>query len=330
MSELHLSAGRLRATIFAHVGAGIADFSMQGPSGYYYPIMRRAAPGEMNASLLGSFIMAPWVNRINGAKFTWNGKEYQLRPTTTDNMAQHGDVRKRAWRILEDTQSHAILEFDSESVRGYNWPWRFRCRVEYALTPDAFSMDLSVMNTDKEPFPAACGHHPYFMRRLWSDRDILEVRASVSGRYPLANGCPTGGPVAEDLTRALANMAPVPDTHVDAVLSGFGGRAEMRWAASGVTMRMITSQNMNHLVFFAPHVSRDRSSPISSVAIEPQTAVNDALNLAARGVPGTGSAVLKPGEMLKTTCRLEVSCDGADGVPLAVQSKQNPSTRAIV
>jgi len=330
MSELHLSAGRLRATIFAHVGAGIADFSIQGPSGYFYPIMRRAVPGEMNASLLGSFIMAPWVNRINAAKFSWSGKEYQLRPTTTDNMAQHGDVRKRAWRILEDTQTHAVLEFDSESVRGYNWPWRYRCRVDYTITPEAFSMDLSVMNTDKEPFPAGCGHHPYFMRRLWNERDVLELRAPVTGRYPLANGCPTGAPVAEDLTRHLCGYATLPDQHVDAVLAGFGGRAEFRWAASGVSMRMTTSQNFNHLVVFAPHVYRERSSPLAYIAVEPQSTVNDALNLAARGVPGTGSVILKPGETIKTTCKLEVFSDGAEPGTASVITKQNTNNRTIV
>jgi aldose 1-epimerase len=133
MSEIVLSAGRLRATILPHVGAGIADFSVQGPSGFFYPIMRRAAHGEMNASLLSSFIMAPWVNRIGGAKFTWGGKEYKIRPTTADGMAQHGDVRKRPWHVVTDTATAAIVDFNSETFRDSNWPWRSRRVLDRSL-----------------------------------------------------------------------------------------------------------------------------------------------------------------------------------------------------
>lgn len=310
MSEIILSAGRLRATILPHIGAGIADFSVQGPSGFFYPIMRRAAHGEMNASLLSSFIMAPWVNRINGAKFSWGGKEYKIRPTTADGMAQHGDVRKRPWHVVTDTATAATIDFNSETFRDSNWPWRYRCRVEYTITPEAFSIDLSLTNSHNEPFPAGCGHHPYFMRRLWNDRDVLELRAPVTARYPLAAGCATGAPVAEDLTRHLSSMAPVPDQHIDAVCAGFSGRADFRWQASGVTMRMVTSPNLGHLVVFAPHANKERSSPLAHVAIEPQSHTNDAINVASRGVQGTGVSILKPGETLRTTCRFEVGFDG--------------------
>jgi aldose 1-epimerase len=148
------------------------------------------------------------------------------------------------------------------------------------------------------------------MRRLWNDRDILELRAPVTARYPLASGCATGSPVAEDLTRYLSSLAPIPDQHVDAVCAGFSGRADFRWPASGVTMRMLASPNLNHLVFFAPHATKDRSSPLAHVAVEPQSHTNDALNLASRGIQGTGIVVLKPGETLRTTCRFEVAVDG--------------------
>jgi aldose 1-epimerase len=303
-----LQAGKLRLVIEPAIGAGISDFSIQGPANYFYPIMRRASAGETNASLLGSFIMAPWVNRIAHARFRFRGEEHVLRANTADGMAQHGDVRKRPWVVREATAITATLEYDSRGVADSNWPWAYTCRVVYELTSDELVIRLRVTNIDESPFPAGCGHHPYFVRRLWNDHDHLELQASVHGRYPLEHGCAVG-PMAEDLlTRRFAELARVPDEHIDGVFGGFDGDAPavLRWPASGVTLRMSASSNMGHLVVFAPHSVPGVSSPVPSIAVEPQTQVNDALNLGHRGVGGTGSVTLEPGESLDTECTMRI------------------------
>ena len=149
MGLITIESERLRLSIDPNVGAGIADFSVLGPGKYWYPIMRRSAPGETNPSSLGSFFMAPWVNRIAGAKFAFNGVERQLKPTTADGNAQHGDVRKRAWTILDRTPMSARLELDSKRCEGVNWPWSFLCQARYELSPATMELELSVKNTDK-------------------------------------------------------------------------------------------------------------------------------------------------------------------------------------
>lgn len=300
----------LRLSIAPELGAGIADFSVLGPSGFYYPMMRRAAPEETNASLLGSFIMAPWANRIAGAKFVFEGREIALRVNTADGTAQHGDVRKRPWNVVKQDAASVALEYNSEAFADSNWPWKYLCRVEYSLDEGGLHARLSVHNTDKEPFPTGCGHHPYFSRRLWDDRDVIELRAPVSGRYPLKNACAIGPAAPDELSRRLADFATIPDEHIDTVFAGFGGTAELRWPSSGVTLRMKASSSMNHLVLFAPHANGKSGTPLPFIAVEPQTQVNDAFNLGATGVGGTGTVVLKPGEALETECRFGVSIDG--------------------
>jgi aldose 1-epimerase len=312
-----LQSGILRVSIDADLGSGIADFSAKGPTGFFFPLMRRAAHGETNASLLGSFVMAPWVNRIGGAKFRWNGREHALIANTADGMAQHGDVRKRAWRVVSQSASSATMEIDSrefpKDVRA-NWPWAFVSRQRFALesiseSEAALTIELSVQNVDREPFPAGCGHHPYFMRRLWDDRDQVEVRAKCAGRYPLERGCAIGAMRADPLVDLLAQGGALPDQPIDGVLGGFDGTAELRWPASGVTLTMTCSPELNHLVVFAPHAKGDRTSPLSFIAVEPQSHVNDALNLVAKGQVSAASAgvrVLEPGQMLGTKVRLAV------------------------
>lgn len=310
-----LANDTLRLSIDSDLGAGIADFSVKGPTGFFFPLMRRAAPGEGNASLLGSFFMAPWVNRIRGARFVFRGKEYQLRPTTADGLAQHGDVRKRVWRVLEQGGDRAALEFDSRSVNDSNWPWAYVCRAVYTLTKDAMAIELSVTNTDASAFPAGCGHHPYFARRLWHDADVIELQASVGGKYPLSGGCASGPAASDSLSSHFAALRPLPTQPLDAVFAGFDGVATLRWPSSGVHLRIEASKELSHLLVFAPHGpgAGSENAALSFIAVEPQSQVNDAFNLAhALGhEPGgagdaTGTVVLEPGATLRTTCRFVV------------------------
>lgn len=310
MGCITIARAGLRASIAPDLGAGLADLSVLGPNSYFYPILRRAAPDETNASLLGSFIMAPWANRIAGARFVFEGNEIALKANTSDGMAQHGDVRKRPWTLTKHDAASAALEYDSAAHADSNWPWAYRCRVEYTLDELALIARLSLRNADSRPFPAGCGLHPYFARRLWDDRDVLEVRAAVSGRYPTTAGCATGSPEPDELSRRMASLAPIPDRHVDAVFAGFGGEAELRWPSSAVTLRMRASANMNHLVFFVPHANGKSGTPLPFIAVEPQTQVNNAFNLDSQPdksrVSGTGTVVLRPGESLETECRFEI------------------------
>lgn len=306
-----LATDSLRLSIDPNLGAGIADFSIKGPTGFFFPLMRRAAPGETNASLLGSFFMAPWVNRIRGARFVFRGKEHQLRPTTADGLAQHGDVRKRVWRVLEQSGDRVSLEFDSRSVTDSNWPWAYVCRAVYTLTKDTMTIELSVTNTDTSAFPAGCGHHPYFARRLWHDADVIELEAAVGGKYPLSGGCASGPAASDPLAAHFASSKPLPTHALDAVFAGFGGTATLRWPSSGVRLRIGASKELSHLLVFAPHGpgAGNANAPLSFIAVEPQSQVNDAFNLA-RSLghePGsandpTGTVVLEPGQTLRTLC----------------------------
>lgn len=324
MPAITLSSPLLRLTVLPEIGGGIADFSVKGPTGFHYPIMRRAAAGEVSASMLGSFVMAPWVNRIRDAKFAWGGRERVLLANTADGMAQHGDVRKRAWKVTGQSASSVSLEFDSRVLATRptdppsNWPWAYVCRQTMMLESrgegeGVLTIDLSVENVDREAFPAGCGLHPYFMRRLWDDRDVVEVQATCHGRYPLERGCAAGAARADALVEHLSRGGMLPGEPIDAVLGGFAGEAEMRWPSSGVSLRMSCSASLGHLVVFFPHaragVGAGEGTPLSFIAVEPQSHVNDALNLVASGVCDAASAgvrVLEPGERLETRTTMSV------------------------
>lgn len=307
MPLITMQQDRLRVSIDPGLGAGITDFSLAGAAKWWYPLMRRAAPDETNSSGLASFLLAPYSNRIAGARFPFAGREITLKPTTPEGMTIHGDARGRAFTILDRSPVSARLRFDSAQHSGVNWPWPFACEVRYELSERELTVDLALQNLGDSPMPAGCGHHPYFPRRLMDDRDTLHWRCPIRTRYPLAQGVPTGpGDASDPLIAQLAELRPVAPGHLDAVAGGFGGRAELFWDRSNVRLEIEASPNMGHVVLFAPHDPPGTDRALPFVALEPVTNVNDGFNRHAAGEAGTGVVVLAPGAKLETTCIFRV------------------------
>lgn len=306
-----ISNPRLRLTIDPALGAGIADFSIAGPAKGWYPLMRRAAPGESNPSNLACFTMAPYSNRLRDARFTFDGRTHQLRPTSapgvTPVVAQHGDVRARPWSILDRSPLSARLAFTSRDHDGVNFPFAFSSIIRYELRDDRLLIDLSVTNDDAHAMPAGCGLHPYFPRALFRHDDAVTVRVPCAHEYPLSNGLPTGAPALSPLVEHFKAARPLPSAPVDTVLGGFSGVAQIEWPQSGVTLTMRTSPNLGHVVLFAPHTGAQGGGPLPYLAVEPVTNVNDGFNLHAQGAPGTGVQVLAPGESLQVCYAFELS-----------------------
>lgn len=303
-----ISNPRLRLTIDPALGAGIADFSIAGPAKGWYPLMRRAAPGETNPSNLACFTMVPYSNRVRDARFVFDGRTHQLKPTSalgvSPVVAQHGDVRARPWTILDRSPLSARLAFASRDHEQVNFPFAFSSVIRYELRDDRLLIDLSVTNDDAQAMPAGCGLHPYFPRTLTRHDDAVTVRVPCAHEYPLIDGLPTGAPSPTPLVEHFKHTGPLPAAPVDTVFGGFSGEATIAWPQSGVSLTIRTSPNLGHVVLFAPHAG---GGPLPYFAVEPVTNVNDGFNLFARGEQGTGTQVLQPGESLTACYALHVN-----------------------
>ncbi len=301
MARLHINAGRLHAEIEPALGACLTDFSIEGPTGDRFPLMRRAPGVLADPGQASCFLLAPWSNRIADAAFAFDGRDHVLRPNFPDGTAIHGDVRDRPWRITDRTPVSARLVFDSREHARVNFPWAFACVARYEVTPDAFAVALSVTNLSDVPIPAGCGLHPYFARRVFTEGDDVQLRAPVGGRYPCDRQIPTG-PHRDDATCERLRAGGPPETGLDDCFGAMEGRAEITWPASGVSLAIDCSNTLDHLVVFTP--AHD-GNPLPWFCVEPVTHANDAFNLEARGVPA-GSRTLSPGETLSTTTTFHV------------------------
>jgi len=303
--DITLELDHLKLAVNPRLGGSITGLMIKDArSDCWASVLRSMSPESESPSDSGSFVMAPWTNRIKNAAFEHDGQTHALSPNNSDGSAIHGYARNTPWKIADRSPITARFVLDSRTCdpARINYPFQFGAVQRFEMTPDAVEIELSITNLDERPIPVGCGHHPYIHRHLFSDSDDLRITLDVTGRYP-ATGCiPNGEPINDAVCDALRKGEPIENPGLDDVFAGFGGQATFDWIASNTRMTMSCSSNLNHLVIYTP---RDASGAADEfVCVEPVTMVNDGFNRHAQGHQGTGIKILAPNETLHTTMRL--------------------------
>lgn len=199
----------------------------------------------------GCFVMAPFAGRLRNGRFTFKGVEHQL-PRNLAPHAIHGTVINRPWKVEGFDKDRALLSCDL----GDDWPFAGRVAHELVLGDDGLSLRLEVAAED-EPFPASCGWHPWWRRRLSRGGAVsLDVDAEsmwVRG----ADGIPTGDLVSP----------PPPGPHDDC-MTDLRRPAVVRWPGA---IEVTIETSCDDVVVF--------DQPTHAVCVEPQTGPPDALRL---------------------------------------------------
>jgi aldose 1-epimerase len=285
-----ISSEHLTLDVLPDLGASVLN--LRAASGR--PVLRAVELADVQtSSQCASFTLLPYANRIRDARFTFGEREVQLRPTTKDGLAQHGDVRNRPWEVTRVTERHLRCDFDSRNFGDMNWPWAFTARVEYLLHGPHLDTSVTLTNADTSGMPAGLGLHPYFTRLQDGADPLLSFDAALTydtdGRQ-----LPTGGAHAVQLSEDFRIPAPLGERQFDRVYTAWDGIARLDW---GTRSLVLTADNVySHLGVF--------TAPDGSLALEPVSHATDAFNLAARGVDGTDMRTLAPGQSLAGTARL--------------------------
>ena len=302
MSTLSLENPHLRLEINPEVGASPAAFEANW-HGEWVPVMRPTPrPLPEKSSPYSSFTLAPYSNRIRGARFEFAGREYQLHPNKPEGnvvagITIHGDVRNRPWQA-ERAGDTLICRFDSSEFPDSNWPWPFNMVQTYRLDGNTLVTQLELTNASDEEMPAGFGIHPYFMRTLPGSGDaMLQFRAK--GYYlPDETLIPTEGmkpvPPKLDFSRPRSPG----DQHIDTVFGGWEGTATLECPDSDLRMTIAADPIFSHFVVF--------TAPDGTLALEPVSNATDGFNLMAKGVRGTGVRILEPGGGLSGTIKMTI------------------------
>jgi aldose 1-epimerase len=301
MPLLTLQNEHLRVVIHPEAGASLVACEFLR-DGQWIPLMRPTPPTAIakgNSSLMASYTLAPYSNRLSEARFQFNGQTYPLRANTREGHALHGDVRKRPWQLMEAaTPTSAAFSFDSANFPDINFPFPFTVLVRYELKAEAFDSTFTLTNRGQAPMPAGFGFHPYFNRTLTARKESVELQACVSGVYPELVPDDAAGLLTPE--QNFSQSKPLDKLEFDHCFAGWDGRATLRWPKAGVTAEFDCDSIFSHLVLFTPP-----ARPF--FALEPVTNANNGFNLYADGKPGSGVRVLGPGESMGGRFRLRVS-----------------------
>lgn len=264
-------------------------------------------------------LLFPFPNRIRGARYNWDGREYVLDGVHQDGQgnAIHGLVIDRPWRVTEREPAAVTGQFqlsiDAPDRRAL-WPADFLIEVRYELHESALRCDVRVANPDKVPLPFGFGTHSYFKVPLsaGSQRNDCLIQAPAAEEWELVNCLPTGKRLPVTGRKDLREGQELKDLKLDDVLTGLsaaGHSAEELSAeelsaeelgvvtvvmdpSAGLEVRQTFDKAFRELVVYTPPHGR-------SVCLEPYTCTTDAIHLAEQGIDG-GWRVLAPGAEFRT------------------------------
>ncbi len=129
------------------------------------PIIKDLSPLTY-ADTYASSLLFPFANRIKDGLYTFNEKKYQLDINQKEeNNALHGLVYNKTFHLLEHDISdmHASIKLGyEEKEKSKGFPFTYRIELFYVFTKNNLSLNISVKNTDVDPFPFTLGWHPFF------------------------------------------------------------------------------------------------------------------------------------------------------------------------
>ena len=251
-----------------------------------------------------SYLLVPWSNRVRDGVLRHEGRSYRLRRNADDGTALHGTAMEFSWDVSLAGDTELQATFDSSSVHGVNYPWRFSSRVGFRLDGPRLVVDLSVRNEDEVPVPVGFGHHPYFRRRLTGPGDDVRLEIPCREYFELVDCLPTGPAVPVEPRVDFTGLRPLGEEWVDDCLTGRDPEVPIRLSyPSGVEVTLQVDEVFSNVVLYIPTGS-------DVFAVEPVTNANDGFTLLEEGIPGSGILVLDPGEERGGRIVVEVTAVG--------------------
>ena len=278
LDVMRLERERTRITIMPALGGRIAQIEiLDGVS--WLPLLYEPSgvpPEERDPLSWGSFVMAPWPNRIANGRFAFEGAEHHL-PVKPGHHALHGVAFDRPWAVDRATNDECVMSL----ILDDRWPWRGEIRQHLDLRfPGGLRQTIEVRAAPGERFPAGCGWHPWFRREIAGNDVRLFVGADR--RCELADDMiPTGTLLDVDREHDLRHFERLTHQRLDDCYLLARAPMRMRWGNIELRIAPLTTDTPYAVVYTAEH----------AVCIEPQTCAIDAFNLDARGVPA-GTAIV--------------------------------------
>ena len=282
-TPLTLRCAALQCDLKPELGGCIAGLWLGGT-----PVLRSTPPHDLHSvRQAASYPLVPFSNRVSQATLQWQGTDHPLvKNWGPDPHAIHGVGWERPWQVLDANDTFALLSYEHKADA--SWPFDFDSSQAFKLEAGALELSLSITNQSTGAIPVGLGWHPFFIKRPDS-----HVQFDATGRWEMGSDqLPTHLGASTGLDTTCATL------DVDHCFDGWGGTVHLR---DGV-LNMRVRSSLSRLVVY--------STPTSdSIAIEPVSHVNDAVNRMAQtgaSADALGVCILQPGQTFSRAMRIEV------------------------
>lgn len=243
-----------------------------------------------------SALMAPFVNRLAGGQYAFDGARHQVPPVLPwEPLTMHGFARTLDWTVVDRDEDPAhpadgdperpvsvTLRASVAPDAHAGYPFALTLEVEYVLDAGSLDVTLRARNVGATAAPVALGWHPYLRVPGHGTIDRLELtvparRAVVTdpGLLPLAGAEAFG---------AIDGVGPLPlagvrlDHAFGDLRTDADGRARtlVRDPATGQGLAVWQDRGLVHVYTGDGLARRERAA----VAIEPVETLTDAFNRA--------------------------------------------------
>ena len=252
------------------------------------PVLRSTPACDLHSvRQAGSYPLVPFSNRVGQAVLQWQGTDHPLiQNWAPDPHAIHGVGWERPWAVLDANDTFALLSYEHKADE--SWPFDFDCSQAFKLEAHALELSLSITTQSALAAPVGLGWHPFFVKRPDS-----RIQFDATGRWEMGSDkLPTHRAISSGLNTACATL------DVDHCFDGWAGTVQLQ----DNILRMRVLSSLSRLVVY--------STPTSdSIAIEPVSHVNDAVNRMAQtgaSAEELGVRILQPGQTFSSAMRIEV------------------------
>lgn len=244
-------------------------------------------------------MLAPWPNRVRGARWTLDGETQKLDVTdVARGSAIHGLLRNTPYRLLE--RSGRALTLGATIFPQHGWPFLVDSWVRYELEADGLTVTHGARNSGEHRAPWAVGAHPYF--RV-GEHPVDELRLTVDGESFLELDDrldPIGARRVDASAVDVRRGALIGEVELNVAygsLGNRGGRADLAWldAPDGARTSVWADPAFGWLQVYTPRDFPAAEGVATAVALEPMTAPPDALN------SGEGLVWLETGQSVESS-----------------------------
>lgn len=236
-------------------------------------------------------VMAPFANRIGGARYRFEGCEHDLQPGVEGpaRAMRHGFVRDAAFELTvlhaDDSAATATLSWHGLRPGTHpGWPFAVDLSVRYRLHATGLDITVSMRNVGDAAAPCFAGWHPYFRLGDGIGRCTLQVPARSLVRTDDAQVPLSGRAAYQPLEQAPAfdfrSPRALGDTVIDAAYADLcadaDGRMRTRLRDPDSGLGLAVWQRRGVMLVFTGDTLRVR--PRQSVALEPMECMADAFN----------------------------------------------------